>query len=134
MTELYRHYNNAGQLLYVGVSLSTIARLIEHKTTAPWFKQITRVTIERFPTRIAAERAEIIAIRDEQPQWNKAWNKYFTGEIKEAPIKEVLPNEGNKVCISCGDLFYPYCGFDYQKFCQPSCGTEYRKRQRLRCT
>lgn len=72
MAELYRHFDLAGQLLYVGISLSTVQRLIQHKDRSRWFAEIARVEIERFNTRKAALQAEKAAIRRERPVYNVA--------------------------------------------------------------
>jgi len=72
MTELYRHWDAAGDLLYVGISLSTIGRLAGHRAGGShWFNEIARVTIERFSTRSDAADAEARAIRLEGPLYNK---------------------------------------------------------------
>jgi hypothetical protein len=69
-TELYRHFDAEGVLLYVGESLSTTARLIGHRHKSPWFDEITRVEVEHFPTREAAKAAEDRAIAEEHPKYN----------------------------------------------------------------
>lgn len=74
VTELYRHFDAAGKLLYVGISLSTAVRLASHKTNSRWARQIASITIERFPTRAAALAAERAAIETEHPVYNKAFN------------------------------------------------------------
>ena len=69
-TSLYRHFNEDGLLLYVGISLNHIARLGQHSKKAHWFDTISRVEIEHFPDRLSAEKAEYQAIRDEKPLHN----------------------------------------------------------------
>lgn len=69
-TALYRHFDAAGQLLYVGISLSAVHRLAQHRQTAHWFDRIARIEIEWHESRAAALAAEIIAIRRESPQCN----------------------------------------------------------------
>lgn len=69
-TSLYRHFNGEGQLLYVGISLSAIQRLGQHKEHSDWFESITRVTIEQFDTREEALEAERSAIFRERPLHN----------------------------------------------------------------
>lgn len=69
-TELYRHYDPAGVLLYVGVSLYGLARLKDHSNQSAWFERIARVEIERFPSRDAALKAEQDAIAKEKPLYN----------------------------------------------------------------
>jgi hypothetical protein len=68
--QLYRHFNNKDELLYVGISLSAIARLSQHHD-AEWFYQIARVEVQAFDDREAALRAEAFAINDEKPIFNK---------------------------------------------------------------
>ena len=75
------------KLLYVGISLSTVKRLIEHKDS-PWFGRIAYVKIERFATRKAALIAEQIAIATEGPECNKAMNNgSLQRKYKEPPYQ-----------------------------------------------
>ncbi len=67
---LYRHFDKAGTLLYVGVSLNALIRLTAHADNARWFKQIARVEITNWATREASLRAERRAIRLEKPLHN----------------------------------------------------------------
>lgn len=67
---LYRHFDEDGTLLYVGVSLNTVSRLIDHKRTAKWFSRLARVEVTRFPTREASLDAEREAIKRESPLFN----------------------------------------------------------------
>lgn len=71
-TELYRHYDDTGALLYVGVSLNTVARLAQHMQGSAWADKITTIHIERFDTRAEAIEAELRAIRSERPLHNIA--------------------------------------------------------------
>lgn len=71
-TELYRHFDKDGGLLYVGISLSAVARLVQHKKTAGWADLIATITIEVFPTREEALMAEGVAILRERPRYNVA--------------------------------------------------------------
>lgn len=73
-TDLYRHFDADGELLYVGISLSAIGRLSQHKSTAHWADKIASVTVESFSTREQAVEAERIAIETEQPLHNKIFN------------------------------------------------------------
>lgn len=69
-TELYRHYNGEGSLLYVGVSLSAINRFIQHKQISDWSSQVAKIEIEVFETREDALEAETLAINNENPAYN----------------------------------------------------------------
>jgi hypothetical protein len=68
--DLYRHYDSEGNLLYVGISLSSIRRLQQHKNNQ-WFNDIKIVKIEKFKNRREAEIAEKRAIAFEVPLFNK---------------------------------------------------------------
>lgn len=68
-TALYRHFAADGTLLYVGIALSAIVRLKAHRGSE-WFDQVTMVTIERFPNREAALKAECDAVYKERPAHN----------------------------------------------------------------
>ena len=69
-THLYRHFSKDGELLYVGVSLSTLQRLGQHASNSEWYARIARVDIEQFPSREEALEAERRAIMDERPKHN----------------------------------------------------------------
>ena len=79
---LYRHFDEQGNLLYVGVSLSTIQRLAQHKNHSHWFDSISKVTIEQFPSREEALDAEKIAIQKENPLHNVALKNHYNSKIK----------------------------------------------------
>lgn len=69
--QLYRHFDAEDKLLYVGISLSSLHRLGQHKDHSHWFNQISRVTIENFSDRKLAMDAEREAIRKEKPIHNR---------------------------------------------------------------
>jgi predicted DNA-binding transcriptional regulator AlpA len=70
ITQLYRHYDAHGKLLYVGISLNVMSRRLTHEATSPWFLEVVRIEIEHYPSRDEASRAEKSAIRRERPQHN----------------------------------------------------------------
>lgn len=74
-TALYRHFDEDGELLYVGISLNTIARLSQHQRHSEWFGLIARVEIQWFDNRQLAESAERQAILVERPRFNIAHAK-----------------------------------------------------------
>ena len=69
--ELYKHYDANGDLLYVGITVSTIRRTREHIKRAEWYDQIVRIEISRFISREDAIKAEEVAIHVEKPRFNK---------------------------------------------------------------
>lgn len=94
-TDLYRHFDKEGNLLYVGISLSAMGRLVSHKRDANWFDDIASVTIEKFKTRSAAEKAERKAIQNEIPKHNtmryKVPKKKKRKAAKIRAIKSIEP-------------------------------------------
>ena len=73
-TALYRHFDKDGGLLYVGISLSHLSRLIQHRERAHWYRQIETVKIQWFASRSEAIAAERHAIKTEKPIHNVTHN------------------------------------------------------------
>jgi hypothetical protein len=73
-TDLYRYYDADGQLLYVGISLSAVARASQHRSEKGWWRDVARMTVEHLPSRAEAVAAELEAIRTEAPIHNVAGN------------------------------------------------------------
>lgn len=69
-TALYRYYDRAGALLYVGVAKNPIARLYSHLSGSLWVFEVCTITVEWFPSRAAAFGAETKAIKAEKPKHN----------------------------------------------------------------
>ena len=78
---LYRHFDANGRLLYVGVSTHVSSRTLQHMRDSHWYFDIVRIEIEHYPNRMRAERAEAIAIRDENPLHN-VWQEAIV-DIKD---------------------------------------------------
>lgn len=70
---LYRHFDAAGTLLYVGISTAALFRLHQHKKRSDWFPRIAKITLEHYPDRPAALAAEKVAIQTENPLYNIHW-------------------------------------------------------------
>lgn len=69
---LYRHFDKEGDLLYVGISIDPVARLVNHTSKSKWKDEIATITIERFESQHDAMNAEYRAIVDEKPRHNRA--------------------------------------------------------------
>jgi hypothetical protein len=69
-TDLYRWFDETGQLLYVGISISAYERAKDHRKTKEWFREAKKMTIEQFATREQALEAEKTAIQNEKPLHN----------------------------------------------------------------
>ena len=69
---LYRMFDEADQLLYIGVTRHLIRRKSKHKKSKAWYGDVSRITCEPFTSRIVAEDAELEAIQTENPRYNIA--------------------------------------------------------------
>jgi hypothetical protein len=140
MTDLYRAFDEAGQLLYVGISLRVWERLAAHKKQSGWYPKLVILKVTSLPSREAAEAAEIDAIKNEQPLFNKAYaqtqrpkgKKSGVTLIKwrEAPVhagvEGVVPHaalcvpepERERKCPCCHGFFVGRKG---QRFCSERC-------------
>lgn len=103
LTQLYRHYDENDALLYVGISLSTINRLSQHKQHSDWFSNIRKVTVEEYLTRQDAIDAETRAIQEEKPKHNI--RKQYTPPKKQ---KNLLTDECEKILTNKIVNFYPF--------------------------
>lgn len=72
---LYRFYDHAGELLYIGISRRPATRWAEHSTDKPWWSEVQRIAIQAFPDRKSALRAERAAIKSEKPRYNLIHNR-----------------------------------------------------------
>lgn len=84
-TELYRYYDEDSKLLYVGISISAIQRLAQHRIASFWYEKAVNVTIERFETRCEALAKEREAILKEKPIYNVQHNKQIEDDEYESP-------------------------------------------------
>jgi hypothetical protein len=67
---VYRAFDAAGRLLYVGCSIELDARLRQHSQNAQWWLFKDRVVAVGYPTHQEALDAEAEAIATEHPRWN----------------------------------------------------------------
>src|SRR6185369_1982919 len=94
MHVLYRHWDAAGSLLYVGITGNLATRLRGHRQTASWFPKIANITLQHFPDKDTLLAAERRAIAEEDPPYNKRLKvglhyhyrrKYICAACKEHP-------------------------------------------------
>lgn len=71
-TALYRLFDTTGRLLYVGVAHNPDQRWATHSLSKAWWPQVDKRLVEWHATRSDAERAELAAIRQEEPIHNVA--------------------------------------------------------------
>ncbi|MDT9689412.1 GIY-YIG nuclease family protein [Streptomyces sp. P9(2023)] len=73
-TTLYRMYDEAGQLLYIGVTCNTAQRWDSHRALSPWWPLVASKKLTVYPDRRSALMAETAAIRAEAPAHNVSDN------------------------------------------------------------
>jgi hypothetical protein len=71
MQQLYRLFSAEDELLYIGISVSALARFAQHKADKPWIGEVARVAIETHDcARAEIEALERSAIIQEKPKYN----------------------------------------------------------------
>lgn len=73
---LYRFFDRTDVLLYVGISVDLQFRMKSHGTDKSWWPEVASMTVERFPDRKSALRAEEAAIKAEHPLHNDQHNTF----------------------------------------------------------
>lgn len=81
-TTLYRFYDPAGHLLYIGVAGNPGRRFEQHANEKPWWNDIAHSTLTHFATRTEALNAERNAITTERPQHNVTHNNALYSECE----------------------------------------------------
>lgn len=110
-TTLYRAYDDAGRLLYVGIAGSPFARLGQHNG-AGWTRHAVSITLERHEDREAAAAAELAAIRTEDPVWNmsgRPMDRHFKWMLAypKRHADEVTDEELERVMREAADSLRP---------------------------
>jgi predicted GIY-YIG superfamily endonuclease len=67
---VYRLYDTAEKLLYIGASHNPKQRWRDHRKEKPWRERMASMTIQWYPDRATAESAEREAIAREDPEYN----------------------------------------------------------------
>jgi predicted GIY-YIG superfamily endonuclease len=67
---LYRFFDSADRLLYVGITVRLRERLASHETEKDWYGDIGTIRVEHFASRDAVLAAEKAAIQKEKPLHN----------------------------------------------------------------
>ena len=93
-TDLYRAYDEAGRLLYIGISFSCVRRADQHRQNSKWFRLLATFKVEKHPTREAALVAERQAIQAEKPIYNVSHNRALNPPKRQMPQKPKRPATG----------------------------------------
>lgn len=67
---VYRIYNTAGDLIYVGMSYDPDVRVRVQRREKVWGHEISRHEVDWHPNRAASQRAEEQLIKERQPRYN----------------------------------------------------------------
>lgn len=72
---LYRHFDSAGDLLYVGIAKNPEVRAKQHAKSAEWWRFVARTEVEWHDDEATAALAERQAIAAEEPVFNDTHNR-----------------------------------------------------------
>lgn len=98
-TALYRFYDAAGQLLYVGITGDAKARWRQHAKEKEWWPQVAHKRIAWFSSRDEAAVAERLAIVAEAPRFNIDMNTpQFRQWYQLGWLNQVLRAEEQVLC------------------------------------
>lgn len=76
---LYRFYDTAGALLYIGITLNPGERWKRHRDEKPWWTEVANITLQQHGSREAVLAAERAAIETETPRYNVVHNRPKAG-------------------------------------------------------
>lgn len=102
-TAVYRHYDEAGRLLYIGMTANPYQRSTEHARLNTDFCGVARIEIEWHKSRHKAAEAERRAIKAEAPKYNVLHNS----KAPPAPpntIADRIASSREKAGLSKADL------------------------------
>ena len=89
-TTVYYLHNKAHELLYVGISTSSlgIARFGSHARAKDWWTEVAYISLEHMPTRAHAAHREAAAIEQMKPQHNRnAGSRAISTRVRERPAE-----------------------------------------------
>lgn len=93
-TALYRLYDDADVLLYVGIAFNPEARWLAHQGDKLWWADVRRKQVDWFLSRESASAAESEVIATERPLYNKQ------GTTTIVPRIEVEPGVANAATLT----------------------------------
>lgn len=85
--DLYRFYDGADRLLYVGISVNAALRSKDHSKEKAWWPEVARMEVEHLAvsTRSEAEAIEKAAIVTERPLHNVVHNGRAVADVAAGP-------------------------------------------------
>jgi hypothetical protein len=88
---LYRFWNAADDLLYVGIAGDPCSRWLQHSQDKQWWREVDHITVSHFDSRLAVETAEVLAIRTEQPRHNAQHRPNLPAGLRVARASSGFP-------------------------------------------
>jgi len=74
-TSVYKYFDKAGILLYVGITRTGVQRQHQHNQSKEWWKFVSRQLVEHFRSRSLAHEREVALIQRFNPPFNKQHNR-----------------------------------------------------------
>lgn len=105
MQVLYRFYNAAGDLLYVGITNNPTNRFTDHMVSKSWWSEVAQTRLEFHANRAEVEAAELRAIQTESPRYN------IRGVVAVDWVPETWPADWMPdMCERCSEpeIYFPY--------------------------
>lgn len=102
MHAVYRMFDEAGRLLYIGVSGRAGRRFDQHSEKR-WFPLVGLITLEWHATKAAAELAERRAIAAERPRYNVTGSPIAVRPVRAVKLEPVGPDILGDVLEIFGD-------------------------------
>lgn len=99
-TTLYRFYDVADRLLYVGITGRHVVRWVQHSGDKQWWPEVSRVSVEHHPDRQSALDAERAAIQSESPAYNVV---HSTNSVHDS-IRRSAPTTTQQYEIAVGEV------------------------------
>lgn len=104
-TAVYRNYDAADSLLYIGISDHFGRRWEQHAKVQPWWPHVRRQTVTWYATRAEALAEEATAIHEERPAFNVTHNAMpgmSVAELLALPISIDVATAGRAFGIGYG--------------------------------
>jgi hypothetical protein len=106
---VYRVYSTRGELLYVGRTESLLTRFNGHRSQ-PWWFEMGSVAWELWPSRAVAVEAELTAIQNERPRYNRAGSEdgyhrpgwFFDSFARDDLVQALTVDTGNDLMKESG--------------------------------
>ncbi len=141
---LYRFWNAAGDLLYVGLSGDPQARWRGHRANKPWWREIAQITLEHFDTLEDLKAAETAAIQTECPAYNVHHRRPSRCDLFPIPVRtrppaipaktrsEAMPMDEPQSparCRRCFDGGWVFSNLNIPRACRCSAGDAWLEQE-----